>query len=173
MKELKPYNREAAAAYAKKWALGRNKEYKDYENWGGDCTNFISQCLKAGDIPFDHSGIDVLKQWYWYSDNSRTPTWTAAEPFYKYLTGNNNDNTSNYGIYARLANYNELELGDIVQLIYEGRAYHNMIITDVILEGDYLIDYLICQHTSDLLNYLLSLKEGERRYLKILGYYEW
>ncbi len=60
MKELKPYNRDAAAAYAKKWALGRNKEYKDYENWGGDCTNFISQCLKAGDIPFDHSGIDVL-----------------------------------------------------------------------------------------------------------------
>ena len=48
-----------------------------------------------------------------------------------------------------------------------------MIITDVILEGDYLIDYLICLHTSDLLNYPLSLKEGERRYLKILGYYEW
>ena len=104
-----------------------------------------------------------LKQRYWYSDNSRTPTWTAAEPFYKYLTSNNNDNTSNYGIYARLANYNELELGDIVQLIYEGRAYHNMIITDVILEGDYLIDYLICQHTSDLLNYPLSLKKEERR----------
>ena len=68
----------------------------------------FAQCLKAGDIPFDHSGSDVLKQWYWYSDNSRTPTWTAAEPFYKYLTSNNNDNTSNYGIYARLANYNEI-----------------------------------------------------------------
>ena len=51
-------------------------------------------------------------------------------------------------------------------------AYHNMIISEVILEGDYLIDYLICQHTYDLLDYPLSLKEGERRYIKILGYYK-
>ena len=47
-----------------------------------------------------------------------------------------------------------------------------MIITDVILEGNYLIDYLICQHTYDLLNYPLSMKQGEKRYIKILGYYE-
>ena len=37
---------------------------------------------------------------------------------------------------------------------------------------EYLIDYLICQHTYDLLDYPLSLKEGERRYIKILGYYK-
>ena len=66
-----------------------------------------------------------------------------------------------------------IKIGDIVQLIYENDlAYHNMIITDVILEGNYLIDYLICQHTYDLLNYPLSMKQGEKRYIKILGYYE-
>lgn len=173
MKELKPYNREAAAAYAKKWAIERNKEYKDYEEYGGDCTNFISQCLRAGEIPFDHSGKDDLTKWYWYSDKTRTPSWTAAEPFYKYVASNNRESTKNYGIYAVEADYNELELGDIVQLIYEGRAYHNMIITEVILEDNYLIDYLICQHTSNLLNYPLSLKDGERRYIKIFGYYDW
>lgn len=171
MKNLKEYDREAAVAYAKKWALDRNKEYKDYEDWGGDCTNFISQCLRAGSIPFDHVGRDVLKMWYWYNDNSRTPSWTAAEPFFKYITGNNSWDTDNLGIYATLVNYNELEVGDIVQLVYEGRAYHNMIVTDIILEGEYLIDYLICQHTYDLLNYPLSFKEGEKRYIKILGYY--
>ena len=42
------YNREAAVSYARRWALGRNPAYMDYELWGGDCTNFISQCLRSG-----------------------------------------------------------------------------------------------------------------------------
>ena len=41
------YNREAAVSYARRWALGRNPAYMDYELWGGDCTNFISQCLEV------------------------------------------------------------------------------------------------------------------------------
>ena len=71
---FKPYNREAAVSYAKRWALDRNTAYTDYELWGGDCTNFISQCLKSGQIPMDYSGSNVLEKWYWNSDASRTPT---------------------------------------------------------------------------------------------------
>lgn len=167
------YDRKSAVEYATKWALSRNTQYKDYENWGGDCTNYISQCVHAGGIPFDNTGNNILKQWYWYNDNNRTPSWTGAEPFYKYLITNNSEETQNYGIYAKEVSYNELQPGDIVQLLYEDNlAYHNMIITKVILEGRYLLDYLICQHTYDLLNYPLSMKEGKKRYLKILGYYE-
>ena len=50
---------------------------------------------------------------------------------------NNNENTKNFGIYARLAEYNELEVGDIVQLLYDNNAYHNMIVTEIILEGEF------------------------------------
>ena len=50
------YNREAAVSYARRWALGRNPAYMDYELWGGDCTNFISQCLRSGQIPMDYTG---------------------------------------------------------------------------------------------------------------------
>ncbi len=171
MYQFKEYDREKAVEYAQKWALGRNPKYKDYEELGGDCTNFISQCIKAGNIPMDTLGKDEMQKWYWYSDSNRTPSWTGAEQFYKYVIRNNTSDTENFGVYARLANYNELELGDIVQLVFAGNAYHNMIITEVILDGEYLIDYLICQHTYDLLNYPLSQKEGERRYIKILGYY--
>lgn len=171
MKMLTPYSREEAVSYAQKWALGRNPAYMDYEEWGGDCTNYISQCIKAGKIPLDNIGNDIMKKWYWYSDFERTPSWTAAEAFYQYIIGNNTENTDKFGIYTRIANYDELELGDLVQLVYDGRAYHTMIVTKIILEGEYLLDYLICQHTYDLLNYPLSLKEGERRYIKILGYY--
>jgi hypothetical protein len=172
MKQLKVYNRKAAVEYARTWALDRNPKYKDYELWGGDCTNFISQCIHAGNIPFDHQGRDELSQWYWYSDSSRTPSWTASDVFGRYILRNNNENTDNHGIYAVEAEYNELEEGDIIQLIYEGRAFHTMIVSQVILDDRaYLLDYLVCQHTYDLIDYPLSQKIGERRYIKILGYY--
>ena len=82
--------------------------YHDYEKYGGDCTNFISQCLHAGEIPFDESGRDITTKWYWYSDYSRTPTWTAAKPLETYLLNNNKKGTKNYGIYASLCEYDEL-----------------------------------------------------------------
>ena len=43
-----PYNRAAAVAYAEKWAFSRNPEYYDFHGIGGDCTNFVSQCIYAG-----------------------------------------------------------------------------------------------------------------------------
>ena len=42
------YDRGKAVAYAHKWAFGRNPAYYDFEEIGGDCTNFASQCLRAG-----------------------------------------------------------------------------------------------------------------------------
>lgn len=166
------YDRIAAVQYARQWALGRNPKFKDYENWGGNCTNYISQCVNAGGVPMDPYGDNVMKEWYWYSDTNRTPSWTGSQPFFEYFTGNNNDNTNNFGVYAVEASYNELELGDVVQLIKDGKAYHTMIITKVLLDGDYVYDYLVSQNTYDLLDYPLSLKVGERRYLKIFGYYK-
>ena len=42
------YNPSKAVEYAKKWAYSRNPKYYDYSNMGGDCANFVSQCLIAG-----------------------------------------------------------------------------------------------------------------------------
>ena len=47
MRQL-PYDRQKAVAYARRWALGRNPAYFDFQDLGGDCTNFASQCLYAG-----------------------------------------------------------------------------------------------------------------------------
>lgn len=165
------YDRIGATQYARGWALSRNPKFQDYEEWGGNCTNYISQCVNAGGIPMDPYGDNVMKEWYWYSDKKRTPSWTAAQPFFEYFTRNNNDNTNKFGVYAEESNYEEMELGDIVQLIKDGKAYHTMIITGILFDGDEVYDYLISQNTYDLLDYPLSLKVGERRYLKIFGYY--
>ena len=42
------YDEAAAVAYARRWALLRNPAYLDFHGMGGDCTNFVSQCLYAG-----------------------------------------------------------------------------------------------------------------------------
>ena len=44
----KEYNRASAVAYARRWALSRNPLFTNFAGRGGDCTNFISQCVYAG-----------------------------------------------------------------------------------------------------------------------------
>ena len=42
------YNREKAIEYAHRWAFFRNPNFTNFDEMGGDCTNFVSQCLLAG-----------------------------------------------------------------------------------------------------------------------------
>lgn len=56
------YDRRRAVEYALRWALSRNPEYYNFDNIGGDCTNFVSQCLYAGCRVMNYSGDDG---WYY------------------------------------------------------------------------------------------------------------
>ena len=47
MNNLK-YNRLKAVEYAKRWAYKRNPKYYNFDEIGGDCTSFISQCIYEG-----------------------------------------------------------------------------------------------------------------------------
>lgn len=166
------YDRLGAVDYAKTWALKRNPKFIDYSDMGGDCTNYISQCVNAGNINMDKIGSNIMQQWYWYSDKERTPSWTGAEFFYQYFINNNKESTSRFGVFAMATDYSNLDLGDVVQLVENNKAYHTMIVTDVIYYEDVLIDFLVSQHSYDLLDFPLSQKIGEKRFLKILGYYK-
>ena len=42
------YNPQKAIDYARSWYNRRNPIYTDYSDMGGDCANFVSQCLIAG-----------------------------------------------------------------------------------------------------------------------------
>jgi hypothetical protein len=48
IKNIIYYEKNKAIDYAKKWAHKRNPKYHDYSNEGGDCANFVSQCLIEG-----------------------------------------------------------------------------------------------------------------------------
>lgn len=177
---FKGYNINEAVKYALKYALEMNPRFGNYEKWGGDCTNYVSQCLYAGEIPFDFEGIDVRYQWYWYSENKRTPSWTAANSL-KFYMGNNNINKNgslNLGLKAALVTQDQLLRGDVVQLIdNKDNAYHSMIVTGYVVQGEQVVDYLISQHSGydednerRLKNYPLSQKQGTKKFWSIMGY---
>ena len=54
---MEKYNREQAIDYAKKWAYKRNPRYYNYDPLGGDCTNFISQCVYAGSKVMNYNKV--------------------------------------------------------------------------------------------------------------------
>ena len=71
-----------AVAYAESFALGRNlSRYPDLHTLGGDCANFVSQCLYAGGLPF-------AGDWYWEGGAAGNGgrAFKAATWLYRHLT---------------------------------------------------------------------------------------
>ena len=75
MREPVPYDRRAAVRYAHRWAFGRNPAYYDYEEVGGDCTSFASQCLYAGIGVMDYTPD---YGWYYLDANNKAPAWAGV-----------------------------------------------------------------------------------------------
>lgn len=138
--KVKEYNRKKAMEYAKKWAYKRNSKYYNFDNSGGDCTSFISQCIYAG------SGIMNYKKhigWYYNSSFDRTASWSGVEFLYNFLTTN-----KGIGPSAKNANIEELEIGDIIQLrFFKDRFSHSLVIVDK--KGNTLENIYIATHTED------------------------
>lgn len=122
---LTPYDRQAAVAYAHRWAYGRNPAFYDYEYIGGDCTNFASQCLYAG------SGVMNFTPtfgWYYINADQKAPAWTGVPYLYNFLTRAENS----VGPAGRLCGWEELRPGDLIQLSFDGEAYrHTPVVVSV------------------------------------------
>lgn len=160
MREI-PYNREAAVAYARRWALSRNPAFYDFEELGGDCTNFASQCIFAGAGVMNYTPI---LGWYYISASERTASWTGVEYLYNFLVENNS-----VGPYGHVVPRSQIQPGDIVQLGREtGDFYH----TPVILSTAPTI--LVAAHTYDALDRpLSSYSFATARFIHIDGVRTW
>jgi hypothetical protein len=125
MPRIIPYDRRAAIRYAHRWAFGRNPRYYDYENIGGDCTNFASQCLYAG------TGVMNFTPdfgWYYVDANNKSPSWTGVEYFYDFMVRKQ----ATPGPFGVQANMSMLLPGDFVQLkLTSDRFSHTPIIVDI------------------------------------------
>ncbi len=160
--EILQYNRENAVEYAHKWAYSRNPEFYDFETLGGDCTNFISQCILAGGAVMNPKK-DL--GWYYYGVNSRAPAWSGVPYFYNFITTN-----KGRGPYGAEIPLSELEPGDILQLATIYDHYHHSPIVVEVGETPSLDNILVAAHTFDA-DYrpLSSYTIRKMRCIKILG----
>lgn len=114
------YDRAAAVKYAEKWALGRNPAYGDFSGMGGDCANFISQCLFAGSGVMNEQA-DV--GWYYRGMNRRSPAWSGAVFLHRYLV-----RKGGVGPVGEERETEALLPGDVVFLRSGGRIYHSLLV---------------------------------------------
>lgn len=155
---IKEYNRLNAVEYAHKWALSRNPLFAVYDGLGGDCTNFISQCVLAGSCEMNYTPVFG---WYYISADQRTASWTGVQFFYNFMTSN-----EGVGPFAEEVDEGSLRLGDAVQLgTADGVWYHNLLVT-----GFARGTYLISAHTDDALDRPLNTYTYDQaRFIHFLG----
>ena len=113
---IRPYDHAAALLYAHRWAYRRNPLFYDYEELGGDCTSFISQCVLAG------SGIMNYTPtfgWYYVDGNDKSPSWSGVPYFYNFMVRQQ----ESIGPFAAPCTMEELLPGDVIQLSFDGLNY--------------------------------------------------
>jgi hypothetical protein len=114
------YNRLKAVQYAERWWNDYNPAYKKFEV---DCTNFISQCMRAGGAPM--RGMPNRSKGWWMG-KTWSYSWSVANSLRWYLT------SSKVGLRAKeVKSPGELLLGDVICYDFEGdgRYNHNTIVT--------------------------------------------
>ena len=154
----KPYDRERAVAYARKWAFSQNPLFADFRGIGGNCTNFVSQAVYAGSCRMNYKPI---YGWYYISLNERSASWAGVDYFYNFITGNTGE-----GPFGEEVGLDRLEVGDVIQLGRESEGYYHT----VMVVGFEEEDPLIAAQTNDAFERPLSTYEYDyARYIKILG----
>lgn len=109
------YDRVKAVQYANMWWDGTNPEYQRFND---DCTNYISQCLRAGGAPM--RGMYDRTYGWWYSGDNWSYSWTVSNALYVYLTH------STIGLRAReVESPEQLLLGDLIFYDFEGDGRYN------------------------------------------------
>ncbi|MFC4401885.1 amidase domain-containing protein [Gracilibacillus xinjiangensis] len=115
------YDRRAAVQYAERWWNDVNPAYNYFED--NDCTNYISQCLRAGGAPM--TGAPDRSKGWWYSGSSWSYSWSVAHSFRWYMSSRGNT------FQAKLIDSpTELLPGDIICYDFQGdgRWDHNTIV---------------------------------------------
>lgn len=144
------YKRINAVNYARKYALSPNPAFRYFpivKNASGDCANFISQCLYAGNAPMSYHPSSSW--WYNIRGHSWSVSWAVAHSLYWYLKTSQAKNLP--GVKGLEVNDKRLlEIGDLIFYEdYKGIIFHSAIITS--FNG---IEPLVSQHSDEALDIL-------------------
>jgi hypothetical protein len=143
--------------------LGHNPAYFDFEEFGGDCTNFASQCIYAGSGTMNHTPVNG---WYYYNSYDRTASWTGVNFFHNFLVNN-----TGTGPFAEVVDVNDVKPGDIAQLSFADKIIFNhspvIVQTGTPVRTD---NILIAAHTDNVDYYPMNSYDWiYTRFLHIVG----
>ena len=163
MRFAEDYNRLAAVLYAHRWAFGRNPKFYDYEDLGGDCTNFASQCIFAG------SGVMNFTPtygWYYIDANQKAPAWTGVEYLWNFLTRRQ----ISLGPVGAPCDMEDLRPGDLIQLRFKEEGYQHSPVVVRVGRPATPENILVAAHSYDADNRPLATYEYKSaRFLHITG----
>ncbi|WP_330309684.1 MULTISPECIES: amidase domain-containing protein [unclassified Streptomyces] len=118
------YDYKAMAAYAAKYWKNYNPAYPDFngQGAGGDCTNFVSQSLKAGGWKHVPGYTYDFHKWFGNSD-IQSDSFVGVNEFSWFALSSKR--------VASLANVYQLDVGDVLQMDFnkDGSKDHTMIVT--------------------------------------------
>ncbi|MDD4378280.1 MAG: amidase domain-containing protein [Eubacteriales bacterium] len=162
--QAKKYDREKAVQYADKycgiaWGSGNNfkynSKYQDYNGIGGDCTNYVSQCIgdkeEGGGIPFDRTWFASYTK---YGKAQGSKAFVNADAFWNYILYSGKGRLIKKGTYKQLTKPTEehpigiiekIEIGDLLCYEKKGKIDHFSIITAKDSKGYPMIN----SHTND------------------------
>lgn len=160
-----------ARDYARQYAVNYNSNYFDYNDYGGDCTNFTSQAVYAGGLIKDYgSNSSSDRDWYfhwdypWYGGRSpvSSTTWIRVTDQMNHMYYRENTSTwldfsvSGYDI------FNPMQIGDLLYADWDGNGLwdHSMVITGWnIINGHF--EPKLTYHTTDRDNITFAeLRQG-------------
>lgn len=161
----KPYDAARAVEYARRWALSRNPLFVDFTGRGGNCTNFVSQCVLAGSCVMNRTPD---YGWYYESDADRAPAWSGVTYFFAFMTGAPEFAARNGGIgpYAMEVPRRMAQVGDAVQYANEEGDWYHTVIISKIENGEI---YVCAQSDNALDRPLSSYTFASARFLHFLG----
>lgn len=110
------YDRDSASNYATEYANDPNSDYVTASN---DCTNFVSQCLKAGGWGTDYGWYKSRTRAWWYTGGRPTWSWTWANADYlhDYITAS--------GRGESISNIWDMWYGDILLYDWQDDGYQD------------------------------------------------
>ncbi|WP_306336287.1 amidase domain-containing protein [Streptomyces sp. KL118A] len=116
------YGYSAMAQYAEKYWRSYNPAYRKFNGAGGDCTNFVSQALKAGGWkPVPGSAYDY-RNW-WYESAGQSTSWVGVNEWAWFTLSNRRA--------PNLASVYQMDVGDVLQVDFDkdGSKDHTMLVT--------------------------------------------
>ncbi|WP_257980529.1 amidase domain-containing protein [Streptomyces sp. CB02959] len=130
------YDYRAMAAYATTYWSRYNPDYPDFNGAGdgGDCTNFVSQALKAGGWQHVPGYTTDFHKWFGNSE-IQSDSFVGVNEFSWFALSSKRASS--------LANVYQLDIGDVLQLDFDrdGSKDHSMIVTNRSRQGMPYVTY--------------------------------